>query len=142
MQHRHRGIVVVLLATSLGLSGCGNPSAEVPAGEEETSVGTNPMEVTVSAKAAERLGIATTEVEQQSAGRTSVPYAALLYDAHGDTWVYATSGDLVFVRTQVTVDRIDGDVALLSAGPPSGSSVVTVGLAELFGAETGVGDPE
>jgi len=48
----------------------------------------------------------------------------------------------VFVRTQVRVDRIDGDVALLLDGPPSGTSVVTVGLAELFGAETGVGDPE
>ena len=100
------------------------------------------IEVTVSAKAAERLGIQTTEVKRTLAGRTSVPYAAVLYDAHGDTWVYATSKQDVFVRTQVRVDRIDGDVALLLDGPPSGTSVVTVGLAELFGAETGVGDPE
>jgi hypothetical protein len=100
------------------------------------------MEVTVSAKAAERLGIQTTEVKGTLGGRTSVPYAAVLYDAHGDTWVYATSKQDVFVRTQVRVDRIDGDVALLLDGPPSGTSVVTVGLAELFGAETGVGDPE
>jgi hypothetical protein len=140
MQYRRRALVVLFVA-SLGLSGCGNSSEPAPAPADEAT-GTNPLEVTVSAKAAERLGIQTTEVKGTLAGRTSVPYAAVLYDAQGDTWVYATSEQDVFVRTQVRVDRIDGDVALLLDGPPSGTSVVTVGLAELFGAETGVGDPE
>ena len=140
MQYRRRALAVLFVA-SLGLSGCGNSSEAAPAGAVEGVTG-NPLEVTVSAKAAERLGIQTTEVKRTLAGRTSVPYAAVLYDAHGDTWVYATSKQDVFVRTQVRVDRIDGDVALLLDGPPSGTSVVTVGLAELFGAETGVGDPE
>jgi hypothetical protein len=140
MQYRRRALVVLFVA-SLALSGCGNSSDPVPAPADEAT-GTNPLEVTVSAKAAERLGIQTTEVKGTLAGRTSVPYAAVLYDAHGDTWVYATSEQDVFVRTQVRVDRIDGDVALLLDGPPSGTSVVTVGLAELYGAETGVGDPE
>jgi hypothetical protein len=140
MQYRRRALVVLFVA-SLGLSGCGNSSEAAPAGAVEGVTG-NPLEVTVSAKAAERLGIQTTEVKRTLAGRISVPYAAVLYDAHGDTWVYATSKQDVFVRTQVRVDRIDGDVALLLDGPPSGTSVVTVGLAELFGAETGVGDPE
>jgi hypothetical protein len=140
MQYRRRALVVLFVA-SLGLSGCGNSSEPAPAPADEAT-GTKPLEVTVSAKAAERLGIQTTEVKGTLAGRTSVPYAAVLYDAQGDTWVYATSEQDVFVRTQVRVDRIDGDVALLLDGPPSGTSVVTVGLAELFGAETGVGDPE
>ena len=140
MQYRRRALLVLFVA-SLGLSGCGNSSDPAPAPADKAT-GTNPLEVTVSAKAAERLGIRTTEVKGTLAGRTSVPYAAVLYDAHGDTWVYATSEEHVFVRTQVRVDRIDGDVALLLDGPPSGTSVVTVGLAELYGAETGVGDPE
>ncbi|HTG42440.1 MAG TPA: hypothetical protein VK697_12590 [Methylomirabilota bacterium] len=140
MQYRRRALVVLFVA-SLALSGCGNSSDAAPAGAVEGVTG-NPLEVTVSAKAAERLGIQTTEVKGTLAGRTSVPYAAVLYDAQGDTWVYATSAQDVFVRTQVRVDRIDGDVALLLDGPPSGTSVVTVGLAELYGAETGVGDPE
>jgi CubicO group peptidase (beta-lactamase class C family) len=140
MQYRRRALAA-LFAASLGLSGCGNSSEPAPEGAVEGVTG-NPLEVTVSAKAAERLGIQTTEVKGTPAGRTSVPYAAVLYDAHGDTWVYEASGEHVFVRTQVRVDRIDGDVALLLDGPPSGTSVVTVGLAELFGAETGVGDPE
>jgi CubicO group peptidase (beta-lactamase class C family) len=140
MQYRRRALAA-LFAASIGLSGCGHSSEVAPEGAVEGVTG-NPLEVTVSAKAAERLGIQTTEVKGTPAGRTSVPYAAVLYDAHGDTWVYATSGNDVFVRTQVRVDRIDGDVALLLDGPPSGTSVVTVGLAELYGAETGVGDPE
>ena len=141
MQYRRRALAVLFIA-SLALSGCGNSSSDAaPAGAVEGVTG-NPLQVTVSARAAERLGIQTTEVKGTLAGRTSVPYAAVLYDAQGDTWVYATSAQDVFVRTQVRVDRIDGDVALLLDGPPSGTSVVTVGLAELYGAETGVGDPE
>ena len=140
MQYRRRALAA-LFAASIGLSGCGNSSEAAPEGPVDGVTG-NPLEVTVSARAAERLGIQTTEVKGTLAGRTSVPYAAVLYDAQGDTWVYATSEQDVFVRTQVRVDRIDGDVALLLDGPPSGTSVVTVGLAELYGAETGVGDPE
>ena len=139
MEHRRWWIVVVLLA-SLGLSACGQAPA-VPEGAVEGATG-NPLQVTVSEEAAERLGIETTQVKQGQAGRTAVPYAAVLYDANGDTWVYTNPEHLVFVRTQIKVNKIVGDVADLVEGPPSGTLVVTVGLAELFGAETGVGDPE
>ena len=139
MQARRWWIVLVLVA-SFGLSACRQGPA-VPEGAVEGTTG-NPRQVTVSEEAAERLGIETTEVKQGKAGRTAVPYAAVLYDAEGETWVYTNPEPLVFVRTQITVNRIDGDVADLLDGPPSGTLVVTVGLAELFGAETGVGDPE
>jgi hypothetical protein len=141
MQHR-RWIMVVALVGSVGLSGCGQPPVvEAPTSSDEAAAA-NPRQVTLSAEAAERLGIETTQVQKGRAGRISVPYAAVLYDAQGDTWVYANPEQLVFVRTQIKVDRIDGDVAQLVDGPPLGTLVVTVGLAELFGAETGVGDPE
>lgn len=139
MQHRRRWIVVVLVA-SFGLSACGQSPA-VPEGAVEGTTG-NPRLVTVSEEAAERLGIETTQVKPGQAGRTAVPYAAVLYDAEGDTWVYTNPEPLVFVRTQISVSKIVGDVAELLDGPPSGTLVVTVGLAELFGEETGVGDPE
>lgn len=139
MQHRRRWIVLVLVA-SFGLSACGQSPA-VPEGAVEGTTG-NPRQVTVSEEAAERLGIETTQVKQGQAGRTAVPYSAVLYDAEGDTWVYTNPEHLVFVRTQIKVDKIEGDMAELLDGPPFGTSVVTVGLAELFGAETGVGEPE
>ena len=140
--HHGRWMIGVVLIGSLGLSGCGQPSAEVAPTGEVAGATAPARQVTVSAHAAERLGIRTGKVERGQAGRTSVPYAAVLYDAQGATWVYVNPEQLVFVRTQVKIDRIDGDVALLLEGPPSGTWVVTVGLAELFGAETGVGDPE
>ena len=68
-----------------------------------------------------------------------VPYAAVLYDARGDTWAYTNPKPLTFVRHSIHIDYIEGDLAVLSDGPPSGTEVVIVGAAELFGAETGIG---
>lgn len=70
--------------------------------------------------------------------RKIVPFAALLYGVHGETWVYTNPEPLVFVRAPVTVDYIEDDLAFLSEGPPAGTEVVTVGGSLLYGAETGV----
>jgi len=71
--------------------------------------------------------------------RKVVPYSAVLYDVHGETWVYTNPEPLVFVRRKVDVDYIEGDVAVLEDGPRSGTAVVTVGAALLFGTELGFG---
>jgi hypothetical protein len=140
---QRRSILAIVFVASLGLAGCGSAPAEPPAAPEEAGVqGDNPLEVTVSAEAMERLGIETTQIAGDSGGRTSVPYAAILYDTNGGTWVYTNPTEHVFVRTPVKVDAITGDTAVIGNGPPVGTAVVTVGLAELYGAETGVGDPE
>jgi hypothetical protein len=68
-----------------------------------------------------------------------IPYAAVLYDLHGETWVYTSLEPLVYVRHPIVVDYIDGDLAVLSEGPPAGTEVVMAGAAELFGAESGIG---
>jgi len=71
--------------------------------------------------------------------RKLVPYAAVIYDVNGGTWVYTKEPNaLSFVRQSITVDYIEGDLAFLIEGPPVGTEVVTVGGAELYGAETGV----
>ena len=71
--------------------------------------------------------------------RKIVPFAAVIYGLHGETWVYTNPEPLVFVRQPVTVDYVEDDLAVLSEGPPAGAQVVTVGGAELFGVESGVG---
>jgi hypothetical protein len=53
--------------------------------------------------------------------------------------VYVETEPLVYVRHAITVDRVDGDVAVLHDGPPVGTPVVTVGSAELYGVESGIG---
>jgi hypothetical protein len=76
----------------------------------------------------------------------TVPYAAVLFDAEGATWADAWDGGpdtaeegLSFLRQTITVDRFEGDLALLAQGPPVGTWVVTTGAAELFGTELDVG---
>jgi hypothetical protein len=71
--------------------------------------------------------------------RKVIPYAAVLYDARGDTWAYTTPEPLRFVRQPIKIDYVDGNQAVLLDGPPAGTPVVTVGAAELLGVEIGVG---
>jgi hypothetical protein len=75
-----------------------------------------------------------------STSRKIVPYAAVIYDVEGGTWVYVKeqSDALSFVRAPISIDYIEGDLAFLTEGPAVGTEVVTVGGAELYGAETGV----
>ncbi len=61
-----------------------------------------------------------------------------MYDPEGGTWVYTNPEPLVFERAAITVDFIDGETAALLKGPAEGTLVVTVGSAELYGAEFGV----
>jgi hypothetical protein len=58
-----------------------------------------------------------------------------MYDTNGDTWTFTNPKPLVFVRQKVVVEDIDGDRVILSEGPAAGTMVVTVGAAELMGAE-------
>ncbi|MGC5020697.1 hypothetical protein [Micromonospora sp. DT47] len=73
---------------------------------------------------------------------TVVPYSAVLYTPDGTTWVYTVPKALTQIRQKVvvaTVGGADGTEAFLSEGPPVGTTVVTVGVMELYGAELGVG---
>lgn len=71
--------------------------------------------------------------------RKIIPYAAVMYDAKGNTWVYTSPEPLVFIRQPIQIETIVGDEVLLVDGPPTGTAVVTVGVAELYGTEFGVG---
>lgn len=68
-----------------------------------------------------------------------VPWSAIFHDANGDAWLYEQSAPQTFVRRRVLLKRVDATEAILDAGPRVGTEVVTVGAAELFGAEFGNG---
>jgi hypothetical protein len=76
------------------------------------------------------------------AGRESVPYSAVIYDAEGNSWVFTTGEELSYVKAPITIDRIEGDTAILAEGPPVGTAVVSQGAEELFGVEDGIGEFE
>jgi hypothetical protein len=73
---------------------------------------------------------------QAGAARKAVPYASVLYDTKGQGWVFTNPEPLTYVRHKVNIDRIEGDLAILSEGPANGTAVVTVGAMLLYGAET------
>ncbi|MGH8432466.1 MAG: hypothetical protein ACREUF_18910 [Solimonas sp.] len=64
-----------------------------------------------------------------------VPYGAVYYDAKGAAWVYVNATPLVFARQRISIERVVGDLAVLSEGPPVGTPVVTTGAALLYGVE-------
>jgi hypothetical protein len=143
MRTTTRALASVLTVLSVALAGCGQEAADAAPGAEAVSVteidDSDLHRVTLSESAAARLGLETIAVTEGSGGTLLIPYSALLYDATGATWTYTSPENLVFVREQVEVELIDGDFAQLTTGPEAGSTVVTVGAAELWGAETGVG---
>jgi hypothetical protein len=139
--------VSLVLIGALGLVIASRVSAIQEAHEGEPAY-VEPVEgsalsrVILSEKAAERLAIATTPVaDEEISGelRKIIPYAAVIYTPDGETWTYTSPEPLVFVREAIDVERIDGDKVILTAGPETGTEVVTLGAAELFGAEAGVG---
>ncbi len=69
----------------------------------------------------------------------TVPWAAILHDIYGSTWVYESIAPHTFTRRRVQVTRIVGTDAVLASGPKPGTKVVTDGAAELFGTEFGGG---
>lgn len=105
----------------------------------EVIEGSKVKRVIVTEMAAKRLDIQTSEVAKDGADQLSAPYASILYDIGGGTWVYTMPQALTFVRQSVVVQSIKGEKAFLKSGPAAGTKIVTVGVAELYGAEKGVG---
>jgi hypothetical protein len=133
---------LALVALAVCLSGC-KEVEEASAGgsyepskvEARGSLGVN--QVTFTQKGADRVDLET--AVSRPAGRyTLVPYAALIYDGEGLPWVYTSPQNLTFLRTRVVVESVEGDLVLLADGPPPGTRVVTVGAAEVYGAELGI----
>ncbi|WIG60053.1 MAG: hypothetical protein OJF49_002801 [Ktedonobacterales bacterium] len=140
-------ILLLFIIAGLQLVACGQPSTTASGGEEPAKVdpvaGTDLSRVIVTEEAAKRLDIQTATVhDAQMRGtlRLVAPYSAVLYDMNGATWVYTNPSPLTFVRESITVEYIEGDLAVLAAGPPAGTVVVTVAGPELYGIEAGVGE--
>jgi hypothetical protein len=140
-----RTFLAVLALAILPLTGCAGAAEAQPNPEPAVvqQLDESLATVTLTAKAAERIDIVTDTVREQAIDGTQrkvVPYAAVLYDPDGKVWAYTTSEPLVFVRQAMTIERIQGDVAVLTDGPALGTAVVVRGAAELHGTEFGVGD--
>ena len=142
MRHRIPWIVALAMVLPLLLTACGGGSSS---GEEATGPayvelieGTDTSRITLTAQAVERLDLQTAAVQGSGAAKV-IPYSAVLYSPTGETWAYVSEKPLTFLRHSIVIDRIDGNKAYLSKGPAAGVKVATVGVAELYGAESGLG---
>jgi uncharacterized protein YcfL len=129
-------LVFVSGSSSDTASSAATKSQPYEIGEKNAETGI--ASVTLTEKAAERTGIETATVEDGSAGTLAVPYSAIWYDAKGQAFVYTVTAPLSYIRAPITIDGVEGDLAILSTGPAAGTEIVTQGAAELYGAETGL----
>jgi hypothetical protein len=134
-------LVAALQSSSSGatFSARAEAAVKIPPAQVEPVAGTQLKSIKLNSKAAQRLDVQTTEVRQEPSGSKIIPYASVIYDLKGATWVYTNPEPLTYVRHSVTVELISGHDAYLTDGPPVGTPVVVVGAAELYGAEKGVG---
>jgi len=130
-------LLLFLTVVSLSLASCGpKPTTtieKIPPSTLEEIEGSELKRVILTEKAAERIGVQTVPVN----GRV-IPYSAVIYDVEGNTWIYTNPAPLTFVREQIDILRIEGDQAYLSQTPEFDAPIVIVGVAEIYGAETGV----
>ncbi len=147
MATRHRLLMLptflVASVSAITLVGCGEQSAyEKVEPYELTATDEGINRVALTERASERLQLETAPVETAEVdGRDlfSVPYAALIYDTEGGNWVYLQTDSLTYTRVQVTVDHIEGDTVYLTEAPEVGAEIAVTSVAELYGADTGVG---
>lgn len=134
----------VCAALVFSLPACAAPAAapaavgEAPA-KVEKNAATGIAKLTLTQRGVDRLELKTGPVTAGAGKNVLLPYGALMYDANGKTWVYTNPEDRVYLRQAVTVAKVEAGVVTASAGPPAGTQVVTVGAAELFGAEFNTG---
>src|SRR4029079_603822 len=144
---------VVVIAASCLLAGCSS-SGEAPSDDSPVTLkaveGTDLVQVQLTELSEKRLGVATEPVRAvtsapagaTAAVTTTIPYAAVVYDSAGATWTYTKSAPHTFGRSEITLDRIQDDLALLTGGPEVGTAVVVVGAPELLGAEMQIAGEE
>jgi hypothetical protein len=136
------GVAVAVSLSTRGYPTASEATATSKAGRVEAVPGTKLSKVILTKEAVARLDIQTAMVSSApipGSPQLAIPYSALLYDPTGDTWTYTNPEPLTYLRQKVAVESIQGNLAFLTAGPPGGTAVVTVGAAELYGTEVGVG---
>jgi ABC-type oligopeptide transport system substrate-binding subunit len=134
----------VCAALLFSLPACAQPTAtpaaagEAPAKVEKNAT-TGIAKLTLTERGVARIDLKTEPATAGTGTDVLLPYAALLYDSSGKTWVYTNPAPRVYERQPVTVTKVEAGVVTASAGPAVGTAVVTVGAVELFGAEFNTG---
>lgn len=144
MKYQKNIFIIIIMICGLVLSACGNQSTSAEAVEpiQLEKIDSTRNKLTLTEHAAQRLDIQTAPVTETMMDENTylmVPYSTIIYDLEGEVWIYINPEPLTYQREKVVVEMIDGDSVLLKEGPAAGTMVVTIGVPELYGADTGVG---
>jgi len=148
MSPKHLSVAGLVIGAAAILAGCATATPEQQPPAKIVPVPGSPVpKLQLTDRAIHRLGIVTQPVLDEStaghpAGPEVIPYSAVVYDTDGSTWTYVNTAAGTYERKPITVTDIDGQIAHLSAGPPAGTKVVTVGAAELLGTEYNISGEE
>jgi hypothetical protein len=131
------GAGLALAAWALALSACSEVEENVRETypyKSEPIKGTDFNRVRMEDATADLIPVETATVRRDGS-RKVVPHLALIYNPEGDAFVYRKPKPQTYVRAPVQVVDVEGDRAVLSAGPPAGATIVTLGAAELLATE-------
>lgn len=138
---RRRPVIGLVLAAILAAGGCAGGGAEEE--EEVPLVQTKLTDlkqypghhiIQFTKLGASRVGLATSPVTGTPEERVA-PYAALLYEPDGSTFVYTSPKVRTYRYTPIKVSRIVGNRIYFTGGPKPGDRVVTSGLPQVYGAD-------
>ena len=140
---RRLGAGLALLASALVLGACSevesNKREAQPyevIGPEDAAIKTIKMEDATAAL----LPVETASVRREGE-RKVVPHNAVIYNSDGDAFVYTKPKVQTYVRAPIDIIDVNGNDAVLSKGPPTRTTIVTTGSAELLGTEYELGSP-
>ncbi len=85
----------------------------------------------------QRLGVTVTLTGETD--QPGIAWSAIVQDIHGGNWVYESTAPLTFIRRRIQVRQVIDGWAVIDKGPAVGKSIVTEGVAEMFGTEFGFG---
>lgn len=131
--HGCLALVIVVLA----VTGCQEVPSNLVKSQPytlEPVKGTDLNRVKLSDEISKQIDLQTVTVRASGKWKL-VPHEALIYNPEGKVYVYTRPQAEVYVRAPVRVSRVVGDRVFLTAGPPVGTVVVTVGAAELLATE-------
>ncbi len=97
----------------------------------------SPSHVILTTDAEKRLGIESSVFKPNTSGISELPTSAVLYDTSGETWVFVQSAPQEYYRERARIIQVRG--TLFQTDTHLKLPIVTQGVAELYGAESGVG---
>lgn len=141
---------LALIVVALQLAACQKNTSsyvEIHPAHIEHVEGSDFSKVELTEEAFKRIGILTTDIAEETVAQGQgapqlkkvIPYSAVIYSPHGETWVYTNPEPRVFIRDVVEVEYVEKGKAILSKAPAVGTKIVVQGVAELYGTEYEVG---